>query len=346
MKFSFLPVFLICWLALTSCEKAPQGSGVVRTDPNATLPASPVAPAGKPAGMVWIPGGTFTMGSDAKEVERPPHRVSLEGFWMDETEVTNAQFRLFTEATQYVTSPERTPKKEDFPEDIRPQIDESMLKPGANNFRPTAEPVPLDNELAWWEYMKGASWRNPMGPDGPDARDNDPVVCVNWDDASAYAKWAGKRLPTEAEWEFAARGGLAGKKYVWGDEMKPGGKWMMNIWQGEFPAKNSAEDGFPGLAPVKSFTANGYGLYDMAGNAWEWTTDWYDSHYYAQSPEYNPKGAAPSADNHQGMPSRMMRGGSWLCNDCYCEGYRPAARQFTTPDTASNHLGFRCVKGT
>ncbi len=330
--------------AFTSCEGDPQASGIVRNDPNATV-ASAAAPTGeKPQGMVWIPGGAFTMGSNDKQVEKPAHRVVLEGFWMDETEVTNAQFAAFVEATGYITSAEKIPRMEDFPEEVRDQIDPSMLKPGANNFRPSAEPVPLDNELAWWEYMKGANWRKPMGPDGPGARDGDPVVCVNWDDAAAYAKWAGKRLPTEAEWEFAARGGLAGKKFIWGDEMKPDGKWVMNIWQGDFPVSNDAADGFPALAPVKSYPPNGYGLYDMAGNVWEWTTDWYDSNYYATSPEYNPKGPVPSASNHQGAASKLIRGGSWLCNDCYCEGYRPSARQFTTPDTASNHLGFRCVK--
>ena len=335
---------LLCILGFVGCGEAPPQGTIDRSNPRATVPSPTAAPPEKPSGMVWIPGGSFMMGSEDKPVEKPAHRVVLEGFWMDESEVSNAQFRAFVEATAYVTSAEKVPKKEDFPEEIRARIEESMLQPGANNFRPTPEPVPLDNELAWWEYMKGASWRKPMGPAGPDARDTDPVVCVNWDDAQAYAKWAGKRLPTEAEWEFAARGGLSGKKYVWGDEMKPAGKWMMNIWQGEFPSTNAAEDGFPSLAPVKSFPPNGYGLYDMAGNAWEWTTDWYDSTYYATSPEYNPKGANPSADNHQGMPSKLMRGGSWLCNDCYCEGYRPSARQFTTPDTASNHLGFRCVK--
>lgn len=341
----FLPALLLA-AALSGCEKSAQTKteNVVRTDPRATVESTAPAPGEKPPGMVWIPGGSFMMGSDRKPVEKPVHQVVLEGFWMDETEVTNAQFRAFVEATGYVTSAEKVPKKEDFPAGIRDRIDESMLQPGANNFRPTPEPVPLDNELAWWEYMKGASWRKPLGPAGADAKDTDPVVCVNWDDASAYAKWAGKRLPTEAEWEFAARGGLSGNNYAWGDEMKPGGKWMMNIWQGEFPAKDAAEDGFPGLAPVKSYPPNGYGLYDMAGNAWEWTADWYESSYYATSPGYNPKGPPPSADNHQGQPSKLMRGGSWLCNDCYCEGYRPAARQFTTPDTASNHLGFRGVK--
>ena len=334
----------LLFLVFTGCGKSVQDTGLVRSNPRETIESKAAPPTAAPPGMQWIPGGSFTMGSDARPVEKPAHHVVLEGFWMDGTEVTNAQFRAFVEATGYISSAEKTPKKEDFPPEIRPQLDESMLQPGANNFRPTPEPVPLDNELAWWEYMKGASWRKPFGPEGAGAEENNPVVCVNWADASSYAKWAGKRLPTEAEWEFAARGGLSEKKFIWGDSMKADGKWMMNIWQGDFPAKNSAEDGFPGLAPVKSFPANGYGLHDMAGNVWEWTADWYDSNYYAISPEYNPKGAAPSADNHQGQPSKLMRGGSWLCNDCYCEGYRPAARQFTTPDTASNHLGFRCVK--
>lgn len=341
MKKFLVPLFALA--ALTGCDKtAPQV--IDRSNPNVTIESPTPAPAEQPQGMVWIPGGTFTMGSNNKPVEQPPHRVVLEGFWMDETEVTHGQFRAFVEATGYQTSAEKTPRKEDFPANIRDQILDSMLQPGANNFRCTEHPVPLDNELAWWEYMKGASWRKPLGPKGPDPQDSEPVVCVNWEDANAYAKWAGKRLPTEAEWEFAARGGLSGKGFVWGDEWKPVGKYMANTWQGEFPVKDAAEDGFHGLAPAQSYPPNGYGLYDMAGNAWEWTADWYDEKYYAQSPEYNPKGAEPSSENHQGQPSKLMRGGSWLCNDCYCEGYRPAARQFTTPDTASNHLGFRCVK--
>ncbi len=339
---SLLCLFIV--MALTGCDPSPPAENIARNNPRETVASTAPAPTAAPPGMKWIPGGSFTMGSDAKPVEKPAHRVVLEGYWMDETEVTHAQFRAFVEATGYITSAEKTPKKEDFPAEVQVQLDEAMLKPGANNFRPTPEPVPLDNELAWWEYMKGASWRKPFGPAGAAARDEEPVVCVNWEDAAAYAKWAGKRLPTEAEWEFAARGGLSEQKYNWGEVMKPAGKWMMNIWQGTFPSKDAAEDGFPGIAPVRSFPANGYGLYDMAGNVWEWTADWYDSNYYANSPEYNPKGPAASAENHQGQPSKIMRGGSWLCNDCYCEGYRPSARQFTTPDTASNHLGFRCVK--
>lgn len=344
-QFIYPALLLLAATLFSACEK---GSGpsaaVARDNPRETV-ESKAGPTGeKPEGMLWIPGGAFMMGSDHRPVEGPPHRVVLEGFWMDETEVTTAAFRKFVDATGYVTSAEKTPRKEDFPANIRDQLVDAMMQPGANNFRCSDHPVPLDNELVWWEYMKGASWKMPMGPKGGPARDTDPVVCVNWDDASAYAKWAGKRLPTEAEWEFAARAGLSGKGYVWGDEMNPGGKWMGNTWQGEFPVKDAAEDGFHGLAPVKSFPANGYGLYDISGNAWEWTADWYGERYYAESPEYNPKGAAPSSENHQGAPSKLIRGGSWLCNDCYCEGYRPAARQFTTPDTASNHLGFRCVR--
>lgn len=335
---------LLPFLLLTGCGKSSGPADIDRSDPNATRESATPPPGEKPPGMVWIPGGTFTMGSNHRPVEQPPHRVSLEGFWMDETEVTHGQFRAFVEAAGYVTSAEKVPRREDFPANIRDQLLEAMLQPGANNFRCTDHPVPLDNELVWWEYMKGASWRKPMGPKGADPKDTDPVVCVNWEDAAAYAQWAGKRLPTEAEWEFAARGGMSGKDYIWGSGMTPAGQWMANTWQGQFPVKDDAADGFHGLAPVKSYPPNGYGLYDMAGNAWEWTADWYGQGYYAQSPEYNPKGAGPSADNHQGQPSKVMRGGSWLCNDCYCEGYRPAARQFTTPDTASNHLGFRCVK--
>jgi formylglycine-generating enzyme required for sulfatase activity len=297
--------------------------------------------------MVKIPGGTFSMGAhDGNDDEKPVHKVKIDTFYMDEHEVTNAQFREFVEATGYVTFAEKAPKEEDFPGVTFTEEMKENLKPGSVNFRQTETPVPLDNEMAWWEYKIGANWRQPFGPDsGIETRDDDPVVCVTFADADAYAKWAGKRLPTEAEWEYAARGGLPQSKYVWGQESVDEGKPKTNIWQGEFPHQNSREDGFEKLAPVKSYPPNGFGLYDMAGNVWELTADWYQPNYYQTSPIDNPTGPKTSYNPRKGAePQKVIRGGSWLCNDCYCSGYRPSARQTTTIDTASNHVGFRCVK--
>ncbi len=348
----FSPIFaLFGSFVLTSCDPAGKSGGLANPSPTENAAAaSEVGPWEKPPGeapkgMVWIPGGTFTMGSNEKPHEQPRHQVSVKGFWMDETEVTNAQFAEFVAGTGYVTSAEKTPRREDFPTHLQAELKEELLKPGANKFRPSDAAVPLDNPLQWWEYQIGANWRMPDGP-GSEARSlpNHPVVCVNFDDAIAYCKWAGKRLPTEAEWEFAARGGLIDAKYVWGNEMQPEGKWMSNIWQGEFPVKDTGEDGFPGRAPGKSYPANGYGLFEMSGNVWEWVEDWYSEGFYARSSGPNPVCKVPSSDNPQGMPARSIRGGSWLCNDCYCEAYRVAGRQESSPDTASNHLGFRAVK--
>jgi formylglycine-generating enzyme len=310
-----------------------------------TREASAPAPGTAPAGMVWIPGGSFLMGSTAKPHEGPVHRVVVEGFWMDETEVTNAQFGAFVQATSYVTTAEKVPLREDFPADVRDAIPADKLVPGANRFKPTSEVVPLDNPLAWWEYKAGANWRQPEGPGSSiEGRELAPVVCVSYFDVEAYCAWAGRMLPTEAEWEFAARGGLSEQTYPWGDVFRPDGKWVMNVWQGTFPMTDSKDDGFAGIALVKQFPANGYGLYDMSGNVWEWTRDWYSTTYYQNSPEYNPVNTEPDSNNPQGMPCRTIRGGSWLCNDCYCEAYRCAGRMETSPDTATNHCGFRTVK--
>jgi sulfatase modifying factor 1 len=257
---------------------------ISRLDGPGTLPspAREVPPA--PPGMVWIPGGAFAMGSNDASASmcslpgvtrdaQPIVRVAVDGFWMDVTEVTNAQFAAFVTATKYVTIAEQKPTKEEFP-----TAPPENLIAGSTVFAPTAKPVPLDNYFAWWTYLPGADWRHPTGPDssivGKDAL---PVVQIAYDDAVAYATWAGKRLPTEAEWEFAARGGLDGKIYAWGDELKPGEKWMANIYQGHFPLVDgdTGDDGFKGIAPVRQFPANGYGLHDMAGNVWEWCSDWY-----------------------------------------------------------------------
>jgi formylglycine-generating enzyme required for sulfatase activity len=309
--------------------------------------------------MKWIPGGQFTMGTDDPRSfpnERPAHKVQVEGFWIDEHDVTNAEFARFVEATGYVTTAEKKPDWEELKKELppgTPKPDDSVLVPGSLVFQPTSQPVPLDDLSAWWRWVPGASWRHPEGPKSDVAgRENHPVVQVSWDDAVAYAKWASKRLPTEAEWELAARGGLEGKRYPWGDEFRPNGKYMANTWQGLFPVTNTAEDGFVGTSPVKSFPPNGYGLYDMAGNVWQWCSDWYrvDAFTEAVSQLANksvcqdrggPTESWDPADPN--APKRVVKGGSFLCNPSYCESYRPSARRGTPPDTGSSHTGFRCV---
>jgi formylglycine-generating enzyme required for sulfatase activity len=292
--------------------------------------------------MVWIPGGEFWMGSDDESMRdaQPVHRVRVDGFWMDRTEVTNAQFAQFVAVTGYVTVAERTPDSKDYP-DAPPEL----LVPGSIVFTPPPGPVPLSNHLVWWRYVPGADWRHPEGPDSSIAgRENHPVVQVCWYDAVAYCQWAGKRLPTEAEWEFAARGGLERKRYVWGDELNPGGKWMVNNWQGRFPSENTAADGFTRTSPVGTFPPNGYGLHDMAGNVWEWCADWYQPGYPAHDRTPNPQGPDVSHDPAEpGVPKRVQRGGSFLCSDLYCTRYLPGARGKGAPDSGASHVGFRCV---
>lgn len=308
---------------------------------------SPI-PSNVPPGMVWIPGGEFMMGSDAPDFRdaRPWHRVAVDGFWMDTTEVTNEQFEKFVAATKYITVAERVPTKEEFP-DAPPE----NLVAGSVVFAPPDQPVRLDNHFQWWAYIKGANWRHPTGPDSDlKGREKHPVVHIAYDDAIAYCKWAGKRLPTEAEFERAARGGLEKKVYTWGDEFKPGGKWMANTFQGHFPDKNTVEDGFAGTAPVGSFPSNGYGLSDMAGNVWEWVSDWYRPDYYQSLADKgditrNPQGPATSFDpSEPGTKKKVHKGGSYLCTDQYCKRYEPGGRGKGEPDTGTNHLGFRCVK--
>jgi len=306
---------------------------------------------------VWIPGGEFSMGSedprgslcggpDAMGDARPVHRVYVDGFWMDATEVTNAQFRQFVKATGYVTIAERKPTQEEFP-----TAPPENLVAGSTVFTPTPEAVPLDNHFQWWRYQKGANWRHPEGPESDlQGRDTYPVVHVAYPDAVAYVRWAGKRLPTEAEFEFAARGGLSGKVYAWGDELRPAGKWMANTFQGKFPVKDTGEDGFAGIAPTAQFPPNGYGLYDMAGNVWEWVSDWYRPDTFATlaakgGVARNPTGPdTPFDPAEPGEKKHVHRGGSFLCTDQYCTRYMVGTRGKGESSTGSNHLGFRCVK--
>jgi formylglycine-generating enzyme required for sulfatase activity len=307
--------------------------------------------------MVWIPGGEFSMGSedprgslcggpDAMGDARPIHRVYVDGFWMDATEVTNAQFHKFVKATGYVTIAERKPTQEEFP-----TAPPENLVAGSTVFSPTPQAVPLNDHFQWWRYQKGANWRHPEGPESDlKGREKHPVVHIAYDDAVAYARWAGKRLPTEAEFEFAARGGLSGKVYAWGDELQPAGKWMANTFQGQFPVKDSGEDGFSGIAPTAQFPPNGYGLYDMAGNVWEWVSDWYRPDTFARRTAQggvarNPTGPDTPFDPAEPTEKKHVhRGGSFLCTDQYCTRYMVGTRGKGESSTGSNHLGFRCVK--
>ena len=306
-------------------------------------------------GMVWIQGGAFMMGGDndqASADEYPKHAVQLTGFWMDETEVTNAQFKEFVAATGFVTIAERVPTWEELQKMLPPDTPrppDSVFVAGSLVFRKTKNEVALNDVGQWWAFVKGADWRHPEGEGSSiDRKDNYPVVHISWDDAIAYCKWAGKRLPTEAEWEYAARGGLASKIYPWGDESVNIGKPKLNSWQGKFPYLNLKTDGFEGIAPVKSFPKNGYGLYDMAGNVWEWCFDWYRADYYATANGQvadNPQGPLSSFDVDEPFAAKkIVRGGSYLCNDGYCSGYRVARRMKSTKDTGLDHTGFRCVK--
>jgi formylglycine-generating enzyme len=298
--------------------------------------------------MTWIPGGQFWMGTADERMAdaRPWHRVYVDGYWMDKTEVTNEQFARFVKATGYVTVAERKPRAEDYPNALPEKpVAESVV------FSPPGHPVELDNQFRWWNYIPGANWRHPEGPGSNiENRMNHPVVHIAYEDAIAYCKWASKRLPTEAEFEFASRGGLDRKRYDWGDEFMPAGMHMANTFQGHFPDTNTAEDGYLATAPVRSFPANGYGLFDMAGNVWEWTSDWYRADYYATLAAtgeiaVNPQGPADSFDpSEPAVRKRVQRGGSFLCTDQYCARYIAGGRGKGELDTGTNHLGFRCVR--
>jgi formylglycine-generating enzyme required for sulfatase activity len=309
--------------------------------------------------MVFVPGGEFSMGAadprglehgghEAMDDARPIHRVYVDAFWMDASEVTNAEFARFVKATGYVTVAEQTPTREEFP-----SAPAASLVAGSVVFAPPSEAVSLHDPYRWWAYVKGASWRRPEGPgSGLEARADHPVVQVAYEDALAYARWAGKDLPTEAEWEFAARGGLAGKTYAWGDALRPEGRWAANVYQGRFPVRGAdlGDDGFRGLAPVARFPANGYGLHDVAGNAWEWVRDFYREDTYARRAAAggvarNPQGPEDSHDPAEPGPvKRVHRGGSFLCAEQYCTRYMVGTRGKGEVTTGSNHVGFRCVK--
>jgi formylglycine-generating enzyme required for sulfatase activity len=300
--------------------------------------------------MVWIPGGTFQMGSsDHYPEEAPVHTVAVNPFWIDAVPVTNHQFGAFVAATGHRTTSEIAPRAEDYPGALP-----HMLRAGSLTFNQPRGPVPLGNAHAWWAWTAGACWRRPFGPKSSIAGLEDhPVVHVSFADALSYAQWAGKDLPTEAEWEFAARGGLDGATYAWGEDLRPGGVHMANTWQGRFPFENLAEDGFAGTSPVRSYPPNGYGLYDMIGNTWEWTQDWYLPRH-----QPNPSRACCMPRNALGagmndsidpndparIPRKVLKGGSHLCAPNYCRRYRPAARHPEPVDTSTSHVGFRCVR--
>jgi sulfatase modifying factor 1 len=305
-------------------------------------------------GMVLIPAGVFEMGGDnaqASADELPKHTVSVDSFYIDATEVTNAQFKKFVDATGYVTTAEKIPDWEELKKSLPPSTPkpaDSMFVAASLVFKSTKGAVNLGDYSQWWNWVAGANWKHPQGPSSTIVgKDNYPVVQVSWDDAIAYCKWAGKRLPTEAEWEFAARGKLINNIYPWGNESIAVGKVKANIWEGKFPYYNALKDGFMGAAPVKSFAPNGYGLYDMAGNVWEWCSDWYNNTYYQSckgKTMVNPQGATESYDPEEPfIKKRSLRGGSFLCNDAYCSGYRVARRMKSSPDTGLEHTGFRCV---
>lgn len=358
-----------------SCSTQHSGDSQLASAPSATvtccsssLPARFKAtdnqPAATPAqsteamqieGMVWIEGGTFMMGADnsqARPDEYPKHQVTVDGFWMDATEVTNAAFARFVEATGYVTTAEQKPEWEELKKQLppgTPKPNESLLVPASLVFQSPKGQTDLRDFASWWTWQEGANWKQPHGPGSSiKGKEDHPVIHISWYDAQAYAKWAGKRLPTEAEWEWAARGGKQDQTYPWGNENINAGKPKANTWNGRFPSNNTEQDGFYHTAPVRSYSPNGYGLYDMAGNVWEWCADYYHSNYYSTANKgiLNPAGPTTSYDPDElyAATKKVIRGGSFLCNDSYCAGFRVAARMKNSEDSSLEHLGFRCVK--
>ncbi len=331
--------------AEASVSRLPDPENAVVPGDGAVVPTvvERVPPPGTPPeGMVWIPPGRFSMGSSHALFEdaRPIHTVELDGFWMDATPVTNRQFGRFVQATGYLTVAEHKPSPEDLP-----GVPADKRVPGSIVYKAPPNAVSLEDVSQWWGYVPGACWRHPEGPNSDlKGREDHPVVQVCYKDALAYAAWAGKRLPTEAEWEYSARGGQTQMPYVWGREFRPGGKFMANTFQGHFPNANTREDGYERTSPVRAFLANGFGLYDMAGNVWEWCSDWYRPDYYRFSPRKNPQGPPSSLDpSEPESPKRVQRGGSFLCTDQYCSRYMPGGRGKSAADTGASHVGFRCV---
>ena len=300
--------------------------------------------------MIRIPGGTFRMGSNHHYPEEAPsHRVSVDGFWIDATPVTNRQFKEFVKATGHVTTAQIPPDPNDYPGALP-----HMIYAGSLVFAPLPRVTDLSDWSQWWTFMKGADWRHPYGPGSSiNVLDHHPVVHVSYGDALAYAEWTGKDLPTEAEWEFAARGGLDDAEFAWGNELAPGGRHMANTWQGAFPLENANEDGYERTSPVTAFPPNGFGVHDMIGNVWEWTSDWWSSQHDADATKpccipQNPRGGREDAsyDPRQPairIPRKVLKGGSHLCAPIYCRRYRPAARHAEAVDTSTSHVGFRCV---
>lgn len=335
----FLPLLVL--INVTSCERKKE---------DRSFDSAPAV-----TGMQLIKGGTFTMGTnedESYEYEQPAHTVSVNSFYMDETEVTNEQFKAFVDATGYVTTAEQAPDWEQLKQQLPPgaPAPEKALAPGSLVFvQPLVAVYDVSDVSQWWKWIEGANWKQPEGAGSSlEGRWNHPVVHVSHADALAYCRWAGKRLPTEAEWEYAARAKREQNRYAWGNDFAPHGSFMANTFQGSFPTSNTMEDGFKGTAPVKSFQPNAWGLYDMIGNVWEWTSDYYDASYFKQvasSVSDNPKGPTQSNDPSEPYATKFVtKGGSFLCADNYCVNYRPSARQGSSFDSGSSNIGFRCVK--
>ena len=345
-------ILLLSILGLASCSSEPQNED--QKPDKSERQNREKLDVNAQAGMVLIPAGTLQMGGDNQQAdpnEFPKHQVEIKAFWMDETEVTNAQFSEFVETTNYQTIAEKAIDWEELKKELPPNTPappDSLLQPGALVFQATDGPVALNNPALWWKWTIGANWKHPTGPNSSiDDKMDHPVVHIAWEDAIAYAKWAGKRLPTEAEWEWAARAGKENAIYPWGNENVNEGEPRANFWQGLFPYENKLKDGFYTTASGKSFPENAYGLYDMAGNVWEWCQDWYDYEFYRKKEAIEANTSGPKKAYNPYMPyqqEKVIRGGSFLCNDNYCSGYRNARRMGSTPDTGLNHTGFRCVK--
>jgi formylglycine-generating enzyme len=347
-RFTLPSLALACSVA--GCQPKPQDSAFAQSTDEATfVPAvrPDVAHGLAPEGMAWVPGGRFWMGCGGCKLPdaEPVHPVDMSGFWIDRTPVTNQEFERFVAATGYVTVAERRLDPKDFPD-----LPKQRLAPGSIVFSPPKHDLTYLSSLEWWRWVPGASWRHPEGP-GSDlrGRSNHPVVQVTYEDAEAYARWARKRLPTEAEYEWAARGGLDRKRYAWGNELKPGGRYVANIFEGRFPTRNTGEDGYVGTSPVTAFPPNGFGLYDMGGNVWQWTSDWYRADWYARMAAAgiarNPTGPPSSLDpSHPESPTRVIRGGSYLCSEQYCTRYLVGSRGRGEASTGSSNLGFRLVR--